>query len=365
MFNCAARFARLPKTASYAAGRVPPSVEASKLARREARDAVEEHGKMAVTGAADAIGDLGDRHVRLAQQFLRALDAPLEHVAVRRHACGLPERVRKMAGAQRDGVRDRRQRELVAQVLVDVLDCASQLVRRELRFRPGRRDCSPPCIGAAGESRARRSACRRTGGCRRPRAPSPRAGAVRDLRCCASRVAKLSWISKRSGSSAHSSPATVRTYAGDSRSRTTRLRPACRQCVGGPTGVTVMSPGFIVRDRVRPRGLTNGDGAREMDRDDVVRRLHDGVELVEAVQFQRQSVPAARAAAQQRDRARIPTSTHVAGSAASLARAAALQPLTASTVHIRCAHRRSQNMCWPPLIAMFAPVRNAASSLAR
>ena len=26
---------------------------------------------------------------------------------------------------------------------------------------------------------------------------------------------------------------------------------------------------------------------------------------------------------------------------------------------------KSQNMCWPPLIAMFAPVTNAASSLDR
>src|SRR5579864_8124806 len=54
------------------------------------------------------------------------------------------------------------------------------------------------------------------------------------------------------------------------------------------------------RARSATARLANIDGSSEMDRDDMVGRLHDGIEIVKAVQLERKSVPAARATAEQR-----------------------------------------------------------------
>ena len=52
---------------------------------------------MTVARAADPVRDFGDRQVRVAQQCLGALDAQVQHVAVRCHAGGCAKRVREMA----------------------------------------------------------------------------------------------------------------------------------------------------------------------------------------------------------------------------------------------------------------------------
>src|SRR6185437_7938169 len=87
-------------------------------------------------------------------------------------------------------------------------------------------------------------------------------------------------------------------------------------------------------------------------------------DIVETVQFQRQPVPAAHPAREER-------LGHVTGEHAGRR----LRPRERNGRHHSFGgppragagrtHRESQNMCWPPLIAMFAPVRKAASSLAR
>ena len=84
---------------------------------------------MAVARAADLVGDFRDRQGRLPQQVLRAFDAALDDVAVRRHARRLAERVGEMTGTQRDGTRDGGKGQRVAKVLFDVVDGAPQLVR--------------------------------------------------------------------------------------------------------------------------------------------------------------------------------------------------------------------------------------------
>ena len=124
--------------------------------------------------------------------------------------------------------------------------------------------------------------------------------------------------------------------------------------------------------------LAQIDASPDVHRDDVVGRLHDGIELAKAMQFERQPVPPARPAGEQRirdgarDHRRRRLRTH---------QLQVRRPLDRKR---RCVDRDAlacrgyhdfmappgrpmerQNICWPPLIAMFAPVRNAASSLAR
>src|SRR5581483_11824304 len=103
----------------------------------EPRHAVEQYGEVAVTRAADLRGDLGDRELGAAKQPLRAFDAPLEDVAMRRDAGPFTDRVREMPGRQRPGLRERGERQVAAQVVAAVLPRPAQLVQPQPhRLRP-------------------------------------------------------------------------------------------------------------------------------------------------------------------------------------------------------------------------------------
>src|SRR5689334_10847003 len=109
------------------------------LARRETRHAVKLHREVAMARTADALRDLGDRKIGLPKKRLRRLDAPLDDVAMRRYTRGCAKRMREMAGAQRHRLCERVERKLAMQVLVDEVDRAAKLVRRQLRLGPHHR----------------------------------------------------------------------------------------------------------------------------------------------------------------------------------------------------------------------------------
>src|SRR3954447_15762611 len=101
-------------TESSLSGEMAPVV-----ARRMAGEFVKSRRERARFAKPDIDADLGDRQRRDGQQILRPLHAAADVVAVGRHPEGLLERTGEMKGTEAHELRQVRQRDLVAEMLLD------------------------------------------------------------------------------------------------------------------------------------------------------------------------------------------------------------------------------------------------------
>ena len=101
---------------------------------------MEHDRKMTVARAADQMRDLGDRQVGLVEQRLRPLDAALQQVPMGRKPGRLSECVGEMAGTHGQRLGNIGERQVFAQIVVDVLDRPEELVVRQLRSGLFQRD---------------------------------------------------------------------------------------------------------------------------------------------------------------------------------------------------------------------------------
>ncbi len=113
--------------------------------RRETGAPAERSAERAGLAETDRQPDIGDRGLRRGQQDLGVLDAPLVVIAMRRQAEGLLERTAEIVGAQPHETRQRRERNVVGEMLLDIARGNSLLPRRE---PAARRRLPARCVGA-------------------------------------------------------------------------------------------------------------------------------------------------------------------------------------------------------------------------
>jgi hypothetical protein len=123
-----------------ACGLLGDACGSAELARREADDALEVLGELALIRKADARRDLGQGEVLVGvQELLRPCDAARDDVLVRRHAGGRFELPREVVGAAVGGRGQLRQGQVGVEVFLDVRDDSTEFAPRQRAVPPARR----------------------------------------------------------------------------------------------------------------------------------------------------------------------------------------------------------------------------------
>src|SRR5262245_50129047 len=99
----------------------------AEVARRLSGRAMEQHAEVTMARASDPMRDVGDRQVGMTKEMLRALDAAMQHEAMRRQSGRRAESVREVGRTHRERTREAGEGQVVAQMRIDVFDRPSEL----------------------------------------------------------------------------------------------------------------------------------------------------------------------------------------------------------------------------------------------